>query len=141
MIVSNGCDCDALAVLNDMVCRLALELVLAGVTVLTTMPCVEADDDAIVITPPGFTQPGQVKTASGETISQLQITVYDRATHGLTPCRLNVIEYDGNFYEPAPNRLSPYSLTSQWPKTSKGSRKDKGPIRYGGCWSAGCTRH
>ena len=28
------------------------------------------------------------------------------------------------------NRLSPYSLTGQWPETGKGNRQGKGPFRY-----------
>jgi len=86
-----------------MVWRLALELVLGGITVLAAVPCAKPHDEAIVLTPPGFAQPGQAKIMSGETTSQLQITVYDQATHGLAPCRLNVIGYDGNFYHPAPS--------------------------------------
>ena len=54
----------------------------------------------------------------------------DRATNRLTPCRINVVGADGNFYQPAENRLSPYSLTGQWPDTGKGNRQGKGPFRY-----------
>ena len=47
-------------------------------------------------------------------------SVRDRATNRVTPCRINVVGPDGDFYQPAPNRLSPYSLTGQWPETGKG---------------------
>ena len=46
------------------------------------------------------------------------------------PCRINVVGSDGHFYQPATNPLSPYSLTGQWPKTGKGNREGKAPIRY-----------
>ena len=88
-----------------------------------------ADDDAYVVTPPGL--PGRAsKTASGEPTGRLQITVRDHATGQPTACRLNVIGPDGNFYQPTPNPLTPYSLTGQWPKTGKGNREGKAPIRY-----------
>ena len=45
-------------------------------------------------------------------------------------CRLNVVGPDGNFYQPPASPLSPYSLTGQWPKTGKGNREGKAPIRY-----------
>ena len=34
------------------------------------------------------------------------------------------------FYQPATNPLSPYSLTGEWPRTGKGNREGKAPIRY-----------
>ena len=83
-----------------------------------------------IVTPPGFNQPGQAKTATGEKTGRLRINVRDRATGRPTPCRLNVVGPDGHFYQPAPNPLSPYSLTGQWPKTGKGNREGKAPIRY-----------
>ena len=43
---------------------------------------------------------------------------------------MNVIGPDGQFYQPTPGRLFPYSLTGQWPKTGKGNREGKAPIRY-----------
>ena len=91
-----------------------------------------AQDDVYVVTPPGFTRPGTAKNASGEMTGRLQITVHDLATGQPTPCRLNVIGPDGHFYQPAPNRLTPYSLTGEWPKTGKGNRVGKAPIRYFG---------
>ena len=89
-----------------------------------------ADDEAFIVTPPGFNRPGQAKTATGEKTGRLRITVRDRATGRPTPCRVNVVGPDGHFYQPAPNPLSPYSLTGQWPKTGKGNREGKAPIRY-----------
>jgi putative membrane-bound dehydrogenase-like protein len=84
----------------------------------------------LIFTPPGFTKPGEAKTATGPTVAFLRITVRDRATGRPTPCRLNVIGPDGHFYQPAPNRLSPFSLVGQWPKTGKGNREGKAPFRY-----------
>ena len=60
----------------------------------------------------------------------MKIRVYDRATNQLAPCRVNVVGADGNFYQPAENRLSPFSLAGQWPDTGKGNRQGKGPFRY-----------
>jgi len=92
--------------------------------------CALADDEAYLMTPPGFTQPGLPKTASGKKTGRLQITVRDRATGLTTFCRLNVVGPDGNFYQPASNPLSPYSLAGQWPRTGKGNREGKAPVRY-----------
>src|SRR5262249_61928729 len=52
------------------------------------------------------------------------------ATGRPTPCRVNVVGPDGNFYQPPSNRLSPYSLTGEWPRSGKGNRAGKGPFRY-----------
>jgi putative membrane-bound dehydrogenase-like protein len=89
-----------------------------------------ADDDALVFTPPGFGRPGAARTASGAECGRIKIAVRDRATNRLTPCRINVVGADGDFYQPADNRLSAYSLTGQWPTTGKGNRQGKGPFRY-----------
>ncbi len=91
-----------------------------------------ADDEAYLVTPPGFAQPGLPKTASGEGTTKLRILIRDRSTGLPTACRINVVGPDGNFYQPAPNRFSPYSLIGQWPKTGKGNREGKAPIRYFG---------
>ena len=88
------------------------------------------DDESIVTTPPGFDRPGAARTASGAASGRLKITVRDRATNRFTPCRINVVGPDGDFYQPAPNRLSPYSLSGRWPETGKGNRQGKGPFRY-----------
>lgn len=98
--------------------------------ILGTTRCAPADDEAYLMTPRGFTQPGLAKTATGEKTGRLQITVRDRVTGLPAFRRLNVVEPDGNFYQPAPNPLSPYSLTGQWPETGKGNRAGKAPIRY-----------
>ena len=82
---------------------------------------------------PGFTKPGQPRTASGPGTGTVRIVVVnDSATGKPTPCRLNVVGPDGNFYQPEPNRLTPFSLTGQWPKTGKGNREGKAPFRYYG---------
>ena len=89
-------------------------------------------DETYVMTPPGFTQPGFPKTALGENTTRLRIIIRNRATNLPAACRINVVGPDGNFYQPAPNRLSPYSLIGQWPQTGKGNREGKSPIRYVG---------
>ncbi len=91
-----------------------------------------ADENQTLFTPPGFPEPGQARTLSGEHTGRLRISVHDRATGRLTACRLNVVGPDGQFYQPAANRLTPYSLAGEWPKTGKGNRPGKAPIRYFG---------
>ena len=101
-----------------------------GVAILSVTPHCLADDEALIMTPPGFARPGDAKMASGPDTARLRITVRDRTTGRPTPCRLNVVGPDGHFYQPAVNPLSPYSLTGQWPKTGKGNREGKAPLRY-----------
>ena len=103
-----------------------------GVALLMINPFATADDEALIMTPPGFTRPGEPKTAAGANAARLKITVVDRATDRLTPCRVNVVGPDGEFYQPAYNPLSPYSLAGRWPETGKGNRQGKGPFRYFG---------
>ncbi len=102
-------------------------------TVLMLVGCAgtaPADDETYLMTPSGFAQPGLPKIASGANTARLRIIIRNRTTGLPTACRINVIGPDGNFYQPAPNRLSPYSLIGQWPKTGKGNREGKSPIRY-----------
>ena len=79
------------------------------------------------MTPRGFDRPGVARTASGPDCGRLKITVRDRATNRLTPCRINVVGPDGDFYQPDANRLSPYSLTGQWPETRQRKSAGQGP--------------
>src|SRR5271170_4106678 len=81
-------------------------LLLIGIFVQYTM----ADDDAFVVTPAGFSKPGIAITLSSGVIGHLQLTIRDHVTGQLTACRVNVIGPDGNFYQPATNRLSAFSL-------------------------------
>ena len=90
------------------------------------------DDEAVLFTPPGFSQPGKPATATGPESGKVAITVIDAETGKPTPCRVNVVGPDGNFYQPPEDRLTPYSLTGEWPKTGKGNRAGKAPIRYFG---------
>jgi putative membrane-bound dehydrogenase-like protein len=89
-----------------------------------------ADDEAYLMTPSSFAHAGLPKTASGQNTARLRLLIRDRATGLPTACRINVVGPDGNFYQPPPNGLSPYSLTGQWPKTGKGNREGKAPFRY-----------
>jgi putative membrane-bound dehydrogenase-like protein len=98
--------------------------------VLGVIPCPAADDESFVVTPPGFSRPGEARTATGAGTARLRLNVRDRATGRPTPCRLNVVGPDGHFYQPPANPLSRFSLTGQWPKTGKGNREGKAPIRY-----------
>jgi hypothetical protein len=89
--------------------------------------------EAFLFTPTGFEQEGEPRWATGAHVGQLQIVVRDAATGRVTPCRMNVVGPDGNFYQPPPNRLSLYALTGSWPKPgSKGNRIGKAPYRYVG---------
>ena len=88
-----------------------------------------AEED-YVFTPPGFDKPGQLLEAEGDQTGQLQLTVRDSATGKPTPCRVNVVGPDGNFYQPDSD-LKPYGFTDNWPNNdSRGNRLAKGPIRY-----------
>lgn len=89
-------------------------------------------DEQLIFTPVGFDQPGQPAIARGEHVARLRITIVDAATGQPTPCRMNVVGRDGNFYQPQPSHLTPYSLTGMWPKTLAGNRPGKAPIRYFG---------
>lgn len=79
---------------------------------------------------PGFGNEGSPKTRTDADAARLRIVVTDSQTHRPTPCRINVVGPDGNFYQPATNRLSEFSLVHQWPEKGKGNRKDKAPYRY-----------
>ena len=76
-----------------------LAVVMAVLTI--TFPHGRADDEALIVTPPGFTRPGEAKTAPAPTRPGSVINVRDRATGRPTPCRLNVVGPDGHFYQPA----------------------------------------
>src|SRR5579875_762570 len=89
-----------------------------------------AEDEAPIFTPPGFGKPGVPSMASGPRAGAVAITVVDAANGRPTPCRVNVVGPDGNFYQPPADRLSPYSLTGEWPRSGKGNRAGKGPFRY-----------
>ena len=91
-------------------------------------------DEVLIFTPPGFDKVGVPAVAKGPNAGRLRITVRDERTGRLTPCRINVVGPDGNYYEPAESRLKIHSLTGQWPKWPKGwgNRPGKAPIRYFG---------
>lgn len=91
-----------------------------------------ADDEALIFTPAGFDRPGQPVNAPPAAGARLKIVVRDRVKGDATPCRINVVGADGNYYQPAPGPLTPYSLTGEWPKVGKGNRQGKAPIRYFG---------
>ncbi len=91
-----------------------------------------AADEAYIFTPPGFNQEGKVAVAAGPDTAQLKVTILDQSTGEPTPCRVNVVGPDGNFYQPQDNPLSDYSLNGTWPDTLSGNRPSKAPIRYFG---------
>ena len=82
------------------------------------------DDDALVITPPGFSRPGVAQDGAGTGVRAAQDHRSRPRDQPVTPCRINVVGPDGDFYQPAQNRLSPYSLTG--PVARDGQRKSPG---------------
>jgi putative membrane-bound dehydrogenase-like protein len=90
------------------------------------------DDEALIFTPPGFDRPGMPAQAAGAGVGHLEVVVLDPATGKPTPCRMNIVGPDGDFYQPAENPLSLYSMTGEWPKRGQGNRQGKGPFRYFG---------
>jgi putative membrane-bound dehydrogenase-like protein len=99
-------------------------------TALVALGSAYGDDEAIIFTPPGFNRPGKPLTATGDDIARLEITIVDGKGGRPTAARVNVVGPDGNFYQPIENRLSPFSLTGEWPRSGKGNRTGKSPIRY-----------
>lgn len=89
-------------------------------------PRVDNEAERLIQTPPGFKQQGQPKVAAGENTGLVKVRIVDRATKQPTHCRVNVVGADGNYYEPAENPLTPYSLHRL------GNRAGKGPFRYYG---------
>lgn len=103
-------------------------LVLAATRVGQAAPVAEGEEYFFV--PSGFSAAGKPVTASGEENAKLTITVRDAATGQPTPCRLNVIGPDGNFYQPPTSELTDFALTGEWPQQGKGNRREKAPYRY-----------
>ena len=89
-------------------------------------------DEELIFMPKGFSRPGKPAIAKGKDLAHLKMTVIDDATGRPTPCRVNVVGADGNFYQPQKTHLSPFSLTGTWPTTLAGNRPGKAPIRYFG---------
>lgn len=101
----------------------------------------EQKDEDYIHTPPGFSEPGKPALATGKDAASLMLKFVDPATEKPTPCRVNVVGPDGQFYQPEKNPLSQYSLTGHWPATGKGNRRGKAPVRYFGrfFYSTGAT--
>ncbi len=89
-------------------------------------------DEAYIFTPPGFEHEGKVAVAEGPTAGRIEVTIIEAATGKPTPCRVNVVGPDGNFYQPKENPLAAFSLNGKWPDTLAGNRPSKAPIRYFG---------
>jgi dienelactone hydrolase len=89
-------------------------------------------DEAYLFTPAGFRQAGKPATTEGAQAARLNVVILDSATGNPTPCRVNVVGSDGNYYQPSDNPLRPYSLIGNWPETLAGNRPGKAPIRYFG---------
>lgn len=89
----------------------------------------EQINEDLIHTPAGFTQQGKPSILKNATASRVIIRVTENGKP--TPCRINVVGPDGQFYQPANNELSPYGLTGVWP-IAKGNRRGMGPFRYFG---------
>lgn len=91
----------------------------------------QPEGDSFFFVPPGFDREGKPISAAGDAVGRIKIVVRDAANNEPTPCRLNVVGPDGNFYQPPGDHLSPYALTGQWPAQGAwGNRKEKAPYRY-----------
>lgn len=117
--------------------RRVLDLVLAigfGCCLATTT--LAAEGESFFFTPPGFEQEGKPLTVSGAATGRVKIVVRDQATGRPTPCRINVVGPDGNFYQPPENHLTKYAISGVWPLPDKkgnkawGNRPEKAPWRY-----------
>ena len=109
--------------------RVALDVENAPEAKYSFEPAAEKDE-ALLFTPPGFARVGDAMKASGSTTGQLRIRVVDAETGKPTPCRINVVASDGDFYQPDEGHLRGFSLTGVWPKSGWGNRQGKAPIRY-----------
>lgn len=89
-----------------------------------------AEDEALLFTPAGFEKVGLPKVASGADTGLIDITVRDAAGGQPTPCRINVVGPDGDYYEPSGGLLKQHSFTGIWPQSGWGNRQGKAPIRY-----------
>jgi hypothetical protein len=75
---------------------------------------------------PGATKAGRPAVADPAKHGTLRLTILDAATQQPTFARINVIGFDGNYYEPDNDPLAPWSLQRL------GNRTGKGPFRYYG---------
>ena len=117
--------------------RSHLKLAISLISILSTVARAVAseppapDGEAFFFTPPGSTRAGELKVVEGTNGCTLHVLTRDPATGQPTPCRINVVGADGNYYHPNQSPLSPYSLSGEWPKDkAKGNRRDKAPYRY-----------
>ncbi len=88
--------------------------------------------EAYIFTPAGFDREGKPAVADAANSARLNVTIVDAGTGKPTPCRVNVVGSNGNFYQPSENPLKQFSLTGTWPDTLAGNRPGKEPIRYFG---------
>ena len=87
---------------------------------------VDARAEGLIHTPRGFEETGQPTTVDAAAFGTVIVRVTDAATGLPTPCRVNLVGADGNFYEPEGNALTTWSLHRT------GNRAEKGPFRYYG---------
>jgi hypothetical protein len=76
--------------------------------------------------PGGFDNPGQPPNEEASADAKVMVRIIDAATGKPTPCRVNLLGSDGNYYEPKDNPLARWSLHRT------GNRRTKGPFRYYG---------
>ncbi|MFN0196243.1 MAG: PVC-type heme-binding CxxCH protein [Planctomycetaceae bacterium] len=96
-------------------------------------PLVVKPGDELLFTPLGFDKPGLPAVAKGEQTGRVRVRICDDATGEPTPCRVNVVGSDGQYYRPEKNHLAQYGFTGYWPeKPHRANRMEKAPIRYYG---------
>src|SRR5437899_3065777 len=87
---------------------LAASWTVAAAVVMTA--AAPADDEALIFTPPGFDRPGLPAIAPENSSARLEVLVLDKIKGRPTPCRINVVGADGNYYQPAAGPLTPYDF-------------------------------
>src|SRR5258706_318304 len=102
----------------------ALSMVRAAEQTITSE---QAAAEAFLFTPAGFDREGQPMWTSGDQTGQLQIVVRDAATGRITPCRINVVGPDGNYYQPLMSCFR--SSISSAIRSSRRQRRSQKPRR------------
>ncbi|HVC92981.1 MAG TPA: CehA/McbA family metallohydrolase [Pirellulales bacterium] len=87
---------------------------------------VDPAEEARIHTPAGFPHEGKPRIYTRDSPARLHVTITDHPRSEPTPCRVNIVGADGNFYEPRDNVLANWSLQRE------GNRLGKGPFRYYG---------
>ena len=87
-----------------------------------------ADEEAFIHTPVGFKQAGKpaVVSKQGAQAATLRVTIVEVSSGRPTACRVNVVGSRGNYHEPKPHLLAP------WSRQQTAQQETHGPSRYYG---------